>query len=214
MEFIVKVVKLKKCNVLILRPCLDCQGHISPRAAPGLCRHFAKAMQDFFDCKYYSTARSSSLEITFYGIAEKTVAASIFFEMAYNLIADWVSSCKGIGKRNSYYLGVSDELSSMVRKEKAAEEVKAKKADTDVVASKAKEEEAERQAQLDRLASFPRYPNEPYPLELTKRRCRTLRLKVDPPIMTPAVPSLLFFVTRHVPEFTSSPTTPLSFPPE
>jgi hypothetical protein len=172
-KFIVKVVKFKKCNILILRPCLLIAKNTShPGRLQGYVDTLCEAMQDFFDCKYYSTARSSSLEITFYGITEKTVAASVSFEMAYNLIADWVSSCKGTGKRNSYCPRVSDELSSMVRKEKAAEEVEAKKAETDVVAAKVKEEETERQAQLDRLASFPQSPNEPYPLELTTRRRR------------------------------------------
>lgn len=68
-----------------------------------------EAMTNFFDCKYYTTTRPSSLELTFYGIAENTVAASMSFEMAYNLIAHWASSYKGVATRNSYCLGASDD---------------------------------------------------------------------------------------------------------
>ena len=48
------------------------------------------AMEDFFDCKHYSSTRNppTSLDVTFYGIAENTVAASMSFEIAYNLIAE------------------------------------------------------------------------------------------------------------------------------
>jgi hypothetical protein len=77
------------------------------------------------------------------------------FEMAYNLIAEWARPYKGVGSKNSYSLGVSDELSRMARKEKAAEEVQAKEAERDGIAAKVKQEEAKRQAQLGRLAPFP-----------------------------------------------------------
>jgi hypothetical protein len=120
-------------------------------------------MKNFFDCKYYTTTRPASLELTFYGIAENTVAASMSFEMAYNLIAHWASSYKGIGTRNSYCLGASDELSRMARREKAAEEAEAKRAEADATIAKAKEEEAERQVQLDRLASLPGSPSDRHP---------------------------------------------------
>jgi hypothetical protein len=119
---------------------------------------------DFFDCKYYSAATPSSLELTFYGIAENTVAASMSFEMAYNLIAHWASSYRGIGTRNSYCLGASDELSRMAEKERAAEEVEARRAETDATTAKVKEEEAERQAQLDRLTSLPGSSTDPHSL--------------------------------------------------
>jgi hypothetical protein len=49
-------------------------------------------MEVFFDCKSYSTARPWSIEWTFYGIAPNTVAAAIAFEMAHNLILEWVLS--------------------------------------------------------------------------------------------------------------------------
>ncbi|KAL5325510.1 hypothetical protein ACEPPN_006637 [Leptodophora sp. 'Broadleaf-Isolate-01'] len=77
-------------------------------------------MKRFFDCKFYSTTNYSSLELTFYGITENTVAAAMSFEMAYNLIAEWARPYKGVGSKNSYSLGVSDELNRMAVKEKAA----------------------------------------------------------------------------------------------
>jgi hypothetical protein len=83
------------------------------------------------------------------------------FEMAYNLITEWARPYKGVGCKNSYSLGVSDELMRMSRKEKAAEEVQAMKAERDAVAAKVKQEEAERQAQLGRLAPFPETLNKP-----------------------------------------------------
>jgi len=46
-------------------------------------------MQIFFDCKSYSTRKYTSVEWTFYGIAENTIAAAMAFEMAYNLIIEW-----------------------------------------------------------------------------------------------------------------------------
>jgi hypothetical protein len=85
------------------------------------------------------------------------------FEMAYNLIAHWASFYKGVGTRNSYCLGASDELSRIARKEKAAEEAEAKRAEADATIAKAKEEEAERQVQLDRLVSLTRSPSDRHP---------------------------------------------------
>ena len=117
------------------------------------------AMDGFFDCKFYSTARSSSLQLTFYGIAENTVAAAISFEMAYNLIAEWARPHKGVACKNSYSHGISDELWRMSQREKVAEEAQAMEAERDAITIKEKQEEAERQAQLDRLASLPEPPD-------------------------------------------------------
>jgi hypothetical protein len=116
-------------------------------------------MERFFDCKSYSTTNYSTLELTFYGITENTVAAAMSFEMAYNLIAEWARPYKGVGSKNSNSLGISDELNRMAKKEKAAEEVQAKKAERDSIAAKGKQGEAERQAQLGRLAPFPQTLN-------------------------------------------------------
>ena len=117
------------------------------------------AMRRFFDCKSYSSNNYSSLELTFYGIAENTVAAAMSFEMAYNLIAEWARPYKGVGSKNSYCLGVSDELNRLAKKEKVAEEVHAKKAELDATAVRVEQEEAETQAQQERLAPFPGTPN-------------------------------------------------------
>lgn len=91
------------------------------------------------------------------------MAASMAFEMAYNFIANGASHYKGIRTRNSYCLGAAEELERMAWKEKAAEEAEAKKAETDANITKVKEEEAERQAQIDRLASLPGSPIDTYP---------------------------------------------------
>lgn len=47
-----------------------------------LCR----AINDFFDCKHYSTSYLHCVKLTFYGIAQNTVTAALSFEMVYNLI--------------------------------------------------------------------------------------------------------------------------------
>ena len=118
-------------------------------------------MEGFFDCKFYSTARSTSLELTFYGSAENTIAASMAFELAHNLIADWASSYKAIGRRNSYCLGASDELRRMAQKEKAAEEVEAKRAETDAIPAEVKEENAGDRRSWAVWHLFPGSPDEP-----------------------------------------------------
>ena len=121
--------------------------------------NLCNAMTDFFDCNVYTTSKSSSLELTFYGIAENTVAAAMSFEMAYNLIVEWARPYKGVGSKNSYLLGVSNELLRMAEKEKADEEAQAKKAETDDILTQVKQEEAEIQAQLGRLAPLPKTPD-------------------------------------------------------
>jgi hypothetical protein len=117
----------------------------------GLCH----AMERFFDCKSYSTANLFAIEITFYGIAENTVAAAISFKMAYNLVGEWARPQKGVGGKNSYCLGVSDELSRMANREKAAEEAEAKKAEREGIAAKNKEGSAEIRPQLGHLPPLP-----------------------------------------------------------
>jgi hypothetical protein len=62
------------------------------------------AMRTFFNCKVYNTVYrkerpdgrtyTSSVEFTFYGIAENTIAAAMGFGMAYNLISKWARSQK------------------------------------------------------------------------------------------------------------------------
>ena len=112
----------------------------------------------FFDCKYYTTTFLSTLEVTFYGIGENTTAAAMSFEMVYNLVNEWARAYKGGNPRNSYLLGVSLSLASMAKKEKAAEGDRARRAEAEAIATKEREEQAERQAQLDRLAPLRESP--------------------------------------------------------
>lgn len=77
------------------------------------------AVNKFFDCKYYTTAQLWSLDVTFYGIAQNTITAARAFEMLYNVTVEWARPYKGIGSKNSYCLGVSNEQYNMAKREKA-----------------------------------------------------------------------------------------------
>ena len=77
------------------------------------------------------------------------------FKIEYNLITVYVRLYKSVGSKNSYSLGISHELSKIAAKEKATEETQAKKAEKDAIAAKVKQEKAETQAQLGRLAPYP-----------------------------------------------------------
>ena len=123
--------------------------------------HLAGAMEVFFDCKSYSTARASSLQWTFYGIAANTVTAAKVFEAAYNFVARKAQLQKGVKAKNSYCLGISWELLRMAEREKALQEAQAKEAERNAIICKAKSEEAERQRHLDRLAPAPTFEDEP-----------------------------------------------------
>lgn len=81
----------------------------------------AIAMCTFFDCKTFSTDFGNSMEWTFFGIADNTVAAAAAFEMAHNLILEWACAYKGGGPTFSYRLGVADGLRAMVNWEKQKE---------------------------------------------------------------------------------------------
>ena len=86
----------------------------------------ASAMRTFFDCKSYSAWLSSSIEWTFYGIADNTITAAMAFEMAYHLIVEWARPYKGAGTKNSCCISAAGELERMARIEKKGEEEKAK----------------------------------------------------------------------------------------
>lgn len=103
------------------------------------------AMTTFFDCKYYSTRHRSSLVLPFYGISENTVAAALAFEMVYNLICEWARPYKGTGPKNSYSLGVSNEMCRMATQKKKDELAEANNAGEEATAAKVRQEEAERQ---------------------------------------------------------------------
>ena len=84
------------------------------------------AMTTLFDCKAYSSARATSFEWTFYGIAANTVAAALALEMAHNLTLEWSRSKEG---KNSYRLGIGAGLYSIARKEKESEKRRVEEAD-------------------------------------------------------------------------------------
>jgi hypothetical protein len=109
----------------------------------------AAAMMMFFDCNSYSTALTSSIEWTFYGIAPNTTAAAIAFEMAHNLILEWARGKKGAA--NSYCLGVANGLWEMAREEKRHEEREAKKREQETLSVRLQQEQLERHKELDRL---------------------------------------------------------------
>jgi hypothetical protein len=112
------------------------------------------AMEKFFDCKSFSTKYyfpKTSIEWTFYGIAENTVAAAMAFEMVYNLIVEWARSHRGRSASYSYCTGVADGLYRTAVKEKSLEEERARQAETDDLAGREREEHEQRQRELDRL---------------------------------------------------------------
>lgn len=113
------------------------------------------AMLTFFDCKSYSTGLFSSIEWTFYGIAENTIAAAMAFEMAYNVIVEWARPYKGVGTKNSYCIGAAEELDRMARNEKKDEEEKAKRAEFQTMKASVNQEEAQRREELKRLVPIP-----------------------------------------------------------
>jgi polyhydroxyalkanoate synthesis regulator phasin len=119
----------------------------------------AGAMEVFFDCKTYSTAGAWSIDWTFYGIAPNTVAAAIAFEMAHNLILEWAREKKGV--INSYCLGVGQGLLEMAKEDKRREEREARKREQDTLSARLKEEELQRQKELDRLNNDVGMPDEP-----------------------------------------------------
>ena len=80
----------------------------------------------FFDCEGFSSQSSSSIEWTFYGVAEHTASAALAFEMAHNLIQSWAYPLHGVCARNSYCLGVAHGLKDIAEAERRATERAAK----------------------------------------------------------------------------------------
>jgi hypothetical protein len=119
----------------------------------GFTGDLALAMQVFFDCKCYSTARARSIEWTFYGVASNTAAAVMAFEMAHNLIQGWALEKKGIAVKHSYTLGVSAGLLQTARKEKKEELRIAQEAEAKTTAECSEEERAQRHREIERLRS-------------------------------------------------------------
>lgn len=113
------------------------------------------AMGTYFSTKSYTSHRRSSLMVVFYGVAQNTAAAAHSFEMVFNLMLEWARPYAGRNGKNSYCIGISHGLRSAANEEKRKEEADAKKAEEDAIAARIKHEEAERQAELSRLADLP-----------------------------------------------------------
>ncbi|EGD87710.1 hypothetical protein H112_04178 [Trichophyton rubrum D6] len=111
----------------------------------------AHAMQELFDCQCYASREFNSIEWTFYGIAENTVAAARAFEMVYNLISQWALAYKGVSARFSYACGVASGLRSMAYEEKCQEAEMARKAELETLNERIREDERQRQEELARL---------------------------------------------------------------
>lgn len=109
----------------------------------------AEAMEIFFDCKSYSSAKTFSIDWTFYGIAANTVAAATAFEMAHNLTLEWARGKKRA--TNSYCLGVGNGLREMAKGDKKQEVLEAKRREQEILSERVKQEQLERQKELDRL---------------------------------------------------------------
>jgi uncharacterized protein DUF2786 len=118
----------------------------------GYVSDLSHAMITFFDCKSYSTSTNNGIEWTFYGIVKNTAAAAMAFEMAYNLIAEWARPYKGVGSKNSYCMGISEEFYSIAKAEKRAERRQAEEAEREELLAHVGQEELQRQAEIDRLA--------------------------------------------------------------
>ena len=84
------------------------------------------AISTFFDCESFSSQSFSSIEWTFYGVAENTVSAAMAFEMTHNLIQSWARPLHGVCARNSYCLGVAHGLKDISKAERRAVERAAK----------------------------------------------------------------------------------------
>lgn len=113
------------------------------------------AIQTFFDTQSYTSKGSSSVTVVFYGVAQNTATAAHAFEMVFNLMLEWARPYAGRNGKNSYCVGISSGLLRLANEEKTKEEADAKKAEEDAIAARIKEEEAQRHAELSRLADFP-----------------------------------------------------------
>lgn len=118
---------------------------------PGWVDWLSGAMQNFFDCRAYSTAHTKKIEWTFYGIAEHTVSAAIAFEAVHNQTQDWSERFTGIPVRNSYCLGLAEGLLRLSKEEQKATEQKVRQAEANAFAAKLKQERLDEQRRLARL---------------------------------------------------------------
>ena len=118
---------------------------------PGWVDWLCGAMQNFFDCRSYSTAHTKRIEWTFYGIAEHTISAAIAFEAVHNQVQDWSERFTGIPIRNSYCLGLADGLLRLSEEQQNATEQKIRQAEANAFAARIKQERLDEQRRLARL---------------------------------------------------------------
>lgn len=116
------------------------------------------AMRLFFSIKVYTTKihmkhqkKTAYIRLTFYGIAENTVTAASAYEMVFTLLGLWTLAYKGTSSRNSYCLGVCEALEDLAESERKQEEKAASVAEEAELARRTQQEQADRQAELDRL---------------------------------------------------------------
>lgn len=111
----------------------------------------AHACTTFFDCKYYTTRRTSRLQWTFYGIAKNTAQAATSFEMIYNSIQEWSAKRRRKVKLHDYRMGIAEELLDCANKEREDEKAQVRQKEVDSLAAQEREEAAQRQKLIDRL---------------------------------------------------------------
>lgn len=119
------------------------------------------AIETFFNAQSYTEHEDDSVIVVFYGVAENTAMAAHAFEMVFNLMLDWARPYSGMNGKNSYCIGICDGLQRHANEEREKEEADARKAEQDVMDARIKEEEAQRQVGLDRLAELP-LDSDPY----------------------------------------------------
>ena len=136
------------------------------------------AMLIFFDCKAYSTKRSTSIEWTFYGIAANTLAAAMSFEMVHNLVQQWSMKKKGV--KNSYRLGAGSGLIKIAQKEKKEEERRAQAQEAADLAARQAAEVQTRERELARLSGEELAGGEMNTNGSHQDQKRTVKMEEDP----------------------------------
>ena len=113
-----------------------------------------EACTTYFECKSWTTRRDSSIDFVFYGIREQTVFAVEACCIVYNKMVGWAadSKYKGSVGKGSYCEGVCVGHIRIARQERKDAENKAKAKDKEAMAARIVDEEAQRKAELDRLA--------------------------------------------------------------
>lgn len=132
---------------------------------PGWVDWLIGAIDNFFDCRSFSTGYDNRIQWTFYGISEHTVSGAIAFEAVHNQVQDLSERYTGVSTRNSYCLGVADGLLKLSKEEQKATEERVRKTEADALAARIKEEELKQHQRLSRLRSsslqtVPEYPTE------------------------------------------------------